>query len=103
MFRTLYIFVAIHILRGCPKTIPSVDDKSIEANVRTLNSTSLCVFRETINLLSKISPNMQSGDTVYTGLGSASASAQVQSNGQYTALNSQTSKLPSQPVGASMH
>ncbi|BHF63430.1 hypothetical protein SprV_0200642200 [Sparganum proliferum] len=90
MFNTLYIFVAIHILRGCPKTIPLSDHKPNKANARTLNAASVCVSQKpqhslsnlyrnnNVSSLGKIPSNTQNTDAMYTALVSAAVSAAQQ-------------------------
>ncbi|BHF63435.1 hypothetical protein SprV_0200642700 [Sparganum proliferum] len=97
MFNTLYIFVAIHILRGCPKTIPLPDHKSSKANARTLNAASICVSQKpqhslsnlyrnnNVSSLGKIPSNTQHTDTMYTALVSAAVSAARQAKPSGTA------------------
>ncbi|KAL7064024.1 hypothetical protein AAHC03_04497 [Spirometra sp. Aus1] len=89
MFRTLYILLAIYILRGCPKIMPLVDQDPSDTSTCTLNSTSIADSRKALHLMEKvvggydISPGVkllrstQSTDGIYTGFVPSAISARV--------------------------
>nr|VZI27421.1 unnamed protein product [Spirometra erinaceieuropaei] len=89
MFRTLYILLAIYILRGCPKIMPLVDQDPSDKSACTLNSTSIADSRKALHLMEKvfggydISPGVkllrstQSTDGIYTGFVPSAISARV--------------------------
>ncbi|KAL7064022.1 hypothetical protein AAHC03_04495 [Spirometra sp. Aus1] len=80
MFRVLYVFVVIHVLRGCPKSIPLTDHESSERNAGTLNSSSICVSQKLYHFpgklykdhdvlpIGKIPSDTRYTHTMYTGL-----------------------------------
>ncbi|BHF63444.1 hypothetical protein SprV_0200643600 [Sparganum proliferum] len=87
MFRTLYIFLVIHIFRGCPTITPLVDQNPSNTTAWTLNSTCVGNSRKPLHLMAtffgghdvssdgKLLPSTQSTDTIYTGLVPSAVSA----------------------------
>nr|VZI27416.1 unnamed protein product [Spirometra erinaceieuropaei] len=80
MFRVMYVFVVIHVLRGCPKTIPLTHHESNERNAGTPNSSSICVSQKLYHFpgklykdndvfpIGKIPSDTRYTHTMYTGL-----------------------------------
>ncbi|KAL7064023.1 hypothetical protein AAHC03_04496 [Spirometra sp. Aus1] len=89
MFRTLYIFLAIFILRGCPKIMPLVDQDPSDTPAWTVNSTSIANSRKPLHLMTnafavydissgvKLLTSTQSTDSIYTGLVPSAVSAHI--------------------------
>ncbi|KAL7064020.1 hypothetical protein AAHC03_04493 [Spirometra sp. Aus1] len=102
MFRVLYIFVIIHILRGCPKTIPFTVYESSESNYRTPNDTSVCISQKPhhfpvklyegldVSFFGKISSDTRYTHTMYTGLLPAGITNFLQSSYYARILNIKT-------------
>ncbi|BHF63441.1 hypothetical protein SprV_0200643300 [Sparganum proliferum] len=105
MSRALYIFVVIHILRGCPKTIPLVNHNRSYAPAWTLNFTSIPVNWKPIDVRVKtfgdydvyiddmLLRNALSADAVYTGISPSSVHAHVQPRALFSISNQQTGML----------
>nr|VZI27429.1 unnamed protein product [Spirometra erinaceieuropaei] len=80
MFRTLYIFVAIYILRGCPKIMPLVDDNRNHTSSWVLNFTSIPATFTPSNVRveplggyyvssdAKLTHSSPSAEAIYTGI-----------------------------------
>ncbi|BHF63443.1 hypothetical protein SprV_0200643500 [Sparganum proliferum] len=105
MSRILYIFVVIHILRGCPKTIPLVDHNRSYAPAWTLNFTSIPANWKPIDVHVKpfgdydvyiddmLLRNALSADAVYTGISPSSVNAHVQPRALFSTSSQQTGML----------
>ncbi|KAL7064298.1 hypothetical protein AAHC03_04502 [Spirometra sp. Aus1] len=102
MFRTLYIFVAVYILRGCPKIMPLVDHNRTLTRTWALNFTYIPATLTPTNVRvkpigdyyvfsdAKLSRNSPPGNTMYTGIIPSSIHAHVQPRAFASTLAVQT-------------
>nr|VZI19102.1 unnamed protein product [Spirometra erinaceieuropaei] len=90
MFRTLYIFVVIYIMRGCPKIMPLVDHNRTYTSSWVLNFTSNLEILTSTNVRvkpladyyvssdAKLSHSSPSGEAIYTGINTSNIHVHLQ-------------------------
>ncbi|KAL7064019.1 hypothetical protein AAHC03_04492 [Spirometra sp. Aus1] len=98
MFRILYIFVVLHIMRGCPKVMSIVDHNPARDTASSPNSTSPRSAQESFpvddqrlggqNVYSaaRLSKYGQSVDTIFTALAPLRASTSLQGENYFRAI-----------------